>query len=113
MKRTVLSLAILCFLFVQACSLLSRNYTLAVAVVPVESGEVEPDGGVYRAGTEVALTATPSPGFEFARWEDDSADNLGAELRKHGSSVGRRAATGSRILEPFGRGVAPQSFRLV
>ena len=45
------------------------DYTLATTVLGVGSVAVDPPGGVYQAGTDVTLTATPGPGWAFDHWE--------------------------------------------
>ncbi|NLX05006.1 MAG: hypothetical protein GXY33_07670 [Phycisphaerae bacterium] len=35
-------------------------------------GTVDPNGGVYDAGTEVSVKATPADGWQFERWEGDA-----------------------------------------
>lgn len=40
----------------------------SLTVIVEGQGSVTPDGGVYEDGTEVTLTATPDPGWEFDSW---------------------------------------------
>ena len=51
------------------------NYSLNVSVSPNGAGIVSlnPSGGVYNSGTSVTLTATPSSGFQFAKWSGDAS----------------------------------------
>lgn len=49
------------------------SYRLTTSVSPEGSGSIEPDGGKYEEGTEVTLTATPNPGYEFASWSGDAS----------------------------------------
>jgi len=44
------------------------GYTLVVNVTPAGTGQVTPAGGVFSAGSTVALTATPQSGYAFAGW---------------------------------------------
>ena len=50
-----------------------QNYTLLVQQTPDEAGEVTPDSGIHKFAedSEVTLTATPKPGFEFLYWLGD------------------------------------------
>jgi len=43
------------------------TYTLTTGVIG-GNGTVSPEAGTYDAGTEVALTATPDPGYRVAAW---------------------------------------------
>ena len=43
------------------------KYTLELVVDPQGSGTVE-GGGEYPAGAEIAVTASPNPGYEFDKW---------------------------------------------
>jgi hypothetical protein len=45
------------------------RYTLTTEVVG--SGSVIPDGGTYKKGTNVTITAIPDPGWQFHHWEGD------------------------------------------
>ena len=49
-------------------------YALTVACSPAEAGKVTPNGGSYKAGAEVKLTATANPYYAFQKWEDESTD---------------------------------------
>lgn len=44
------------------------GYTLVVNVNPTGTGQVTPSGGVFSAGSTVALTATPLSGYAFTGW---------------------------------------------
>lgn len=44
------------------------TYSLQSAVDPSGGGTVEPAGGIYEVGTEVKVTAIPSPGYRFGHW---------------------------------------------
>ena len=50
-----------------------QQYTLTTSVSPQGAGTVSlnPAGGVYTAGTQVTLTATPSSGYVFSNWTGD------------------------------------------
>jgi hypothetical protein len=45
-------------------------FTLTVTITG--EGSIRPSGGTYDAGATVELTATPSSGWHFVRWEDDA-----------------------------------------
>ena len=47
------------------------TYTVRVTVTPIQAGTVtaEPTLERYPEGTDVTLTATPNPGYQFVRWE--------------------------------------------
>ncbi|MCG3118584.1 MAG: hypothetical protein ALAOOOJD_00804 [bacterium] len=47
------------------------QYTLNMSTVGSGGVALNPAGGVYAAGTEVTLTATPSVGFQFSGWSGD------------------------------------------
>ena len=52
--------------------------TLSVSINPLEGGSVSPpSGSEYELGTQVPLTVTPSPGYEFNHWSgtDDNSVN--------------------------------------
>ena len=53
------------------------HYKLTLTVVGSGTAVPNPDKGAYSEGEPVTLTATPSPGFEFAGWSGDlvSSDN--------------------------------------
>jgi hypothetical protein len=55
----------------------THNITLLVQQTPNEGGAVTPNAGVYtyQAESEVTLTATPSPGYEFIYWLGDVSDH--------------------------------------
>jgi len=44
------------------------RYILSTSVNPLGGGTVSPSSGTYDSGTTVTLTATPSPGYQFASW---------------------------------------------
>ncbi|MBI4331820.1 MAG: hypothetical protein HY673_11120 [Chloroflexi bacterium] len=45
-----------------------RLYNLTTMVNPSGAGTVTPSTGIYDDGTEVTLTATPYPGWQFVEW---------------------------------------------
>lgn len=51
------------------------QYTLNLNVVGSGSVDLSPPGGVYDAGTQVALSARPASGWEFSAWGGDLAGN--------------------------------------
>ena len=50
-----------------------QSYTLTTAAVPSIGGTVTP-GGIYAAGTQVCLTATPNSGWVFTSWSGATLD---------------------------------------
>ncbi len=52
------------------------EYNLTVAVSPASGGSTLPAAGThsYCQGSEVTLTATPAPGYEFVNWSGDVSD---------------------------------------
>jgi frataxin-like iron-binding protein CyaY len=48
-----------------------KSYNLSVSALPTLGGTVNPQKGSFREGTVVTLTATPSNGWRFVRWEGD------------------------------------------
>ena len=55
----------------------THNITLLVQQTPNEGGAVSPNAGVYtyQADSEITLTATPNPGYEFIYWLGDVSDH--------------------------------------
>ncbi|MFC2082787.1 hypothetical protein ACFLSG_01960, partial [Candidatus Bipolaricaulota bacterium] len=49
-----------------------RLFTLSTSPMPTEGGSIEGEGA-YIEGASATLTATPSPGFVFDRWEGDAS----------------------------------------
>jgi len=47
------------------------TYTLTTRVVGNGAVALDPPGGVYTAGTQITLTATPDSGWHFAGWSGD------------------------------------------
>ncbi|HPR60354.1 MAG TPA: fibronectin type III domain-containing protein, partial [Prolixibacteraceae bacterium] len=45
------------------------TYTVAVAVIPANSGTAS-GGGIFNEGSSVTVTATPAEGFSFVNWTD-------------------------------------------
>ncbi|MDO8716724.1 MAG: hypothetical protein Q7J73_07970 [Dehalococcoidales bacterium] len=50
-----------------ACN--SSEFTLTTNSNPMAGGSIAPDGGTYAKGLKVTVTATPSNGYRFDRWE--------------------------------------------
>jgi len=50
------------------------TYTLSVSVSPSGAGAVSPSGGVYDAGVQVTLTASPANGYIFGYWSGSASD---------------------------------------
>ena len=50
------------------------TYTLSVSVSPSGAGAVSPSGGVYDAGVQVTLTASPAKGYIFGYWSGSASD---------------------------------------
>jgi hypothetical protein len=51
-----------------------RDVPLTVETLGQGSVTLDPPGGTYVHGTEVALTASPSNGWQFVQWGGDLAD---------------------------------------
>ncbi len=49
------------------------KYTLSTSTNPVGSGSIEVDKATYWYGTQVTLTATPSPDYQFDYWSGDAS----------------------------------------
>lgn len=58
----------------EAISDVEPVYALTTACSPVEGGTVKPNGGSYKAGAEVKLTATANPYYTFQKWEDETTE---------------------------------------
>jgi hypothetical protein len=56
-----------------------KTYTLTVIKNPSAGGTVSPNSGTYDEGTNITLTATPSSGYRFNRW-DGASTSLSATL---------------------------------
>ena len=105
MKRlsfSFLAIAILSFIIVHSCSS-EEDDTIApnevqtpepeppaptqysLTVTSGEGGTVSTEGGVYDEGTEVTITATPSEGYRFTRWEgnDSTSESLTITLNSN------------------------------
>ena len=50
------------------------THTLSVSVSPSGAGAVSPSGGVYDAGVQVTLTASPANGYIFGYWSGSASD---------------------------------------
>ena len=50
-----------------------KTYTLTVTISPGAGGTVSPAGGIFDAGANVTLTATPADGYSFSHWEGDAS----------------------------------------
>jgi hypothetical protein len=50
------------------------KYTLSTSCVPAQGGTISPLGGIYEAGTEVTLIATPAQYYKFDGWGGDASD---------------------------------------
>lgn len=53
------------------------DYTLTTRCIPENGGRTS-SGGKFTSGSTVYLTATPSTGFRFVRWEDEDGNELSA-----------------------------------
>lgn len=51
------------------------EYTLSVSQMPTDGGTItlNPEGGIYEAGTIVEITAVPAEGYAFSSWSGDYA----------------------------------------
>lgn len=91
--RSLLSLAVV-VLFILSCSNPSENnktYTLTTTVSPTEGGSISPSSGTFTEGEQISLTATPSQGWSFVRWEVDiasTANPLNLTMNKDYTVVG-------------------------
>ena len=69
----------------------SVTYTPSITVDPPGAGLVVllPPGGTYTAGTVVALTAVPAPGYAFDHWSGDASgtDNVATVTINSNESV--------------------------
>jgi hypothetical protein len=52
------------------------DYTLTININGNGSVAMDPPGGNYYAGTEVTITATPAPGWEFVEWTGNWAGTV-------------------------------------
>ncbi|MBM3177752.1 MAG: CotH kinase family protein [Bacteroidetes bacterium] len=54
-----------------ACTEKISEFKVTVTASPVEGGSTEPAGGVYNEGTNLTITAIPTPGWNFVNWTGD------------------------------------------
>ena len=52
---------------------ITPKYTLTASAVA--GGSVAPSSGSFNSGTQVSITATPSSGYQFINWSNDSTAN--------------------------------------
>lgn len=68
MKNTFLSLIL--FACILSCGTENKRiYTYAGTAAPLNGGTIDPDFGQFSEGTSVDITAIPSEGWEFVKWE--------------------------------------------
>lgn len=69
------SILIICLLIATTVllSCAKPNYTLSTSSVPSQGGTTFPLSGVYQAGSEVTLIATPSQFYKFDGWAGDAS----------------------------------------
>ena len=80
LRNSGLSLSLLTGILLTGCSTENtKTYEVSVTAIPEEGGTIEPNGGTYSDGEEISLTAVPSNGWQFMRWEGDllGSDNPG------------------------------------
>ena len=51
----------------------SLLYSLSTTIIPLDSGSVSPNSGIYDSDTLVTLTANPLPGYQFDYWSGDAS----------------------------------------
>jgi hypothetical protein len=94
---------------------LPPQYTLTVATVGSGSVTLNPPGGTYNAGTEVALTATPNSGFVFSGWSGALSGSANPDTIQMNSNKNVTATftpsgpAGEVVLEEVQTGVDSQS----
>jgi len=81
------------------------GYTLVVNVNPAGTGQVTPAGGVFTAGTTVALTATPQSGYAFSGWSG-ACTGTGATCSVVMNANQTVGANFSAVVKPLVNGVA-------
>lgn len=59
------------------------TYQLTTTVSPSVGGTISSSSGTYSEGEVVSLTANPSNGWRFVRWEGDWSGESGAYTRVH------------------------------
>jgi hypothetical protein len=79
----------------------ANSRTLSVAVSPVGTGTVSPNGGVYLRGTTLRLKAVASAGYEFTSWASGGNSNpLEITLAEPVTSVTANFATDTGYAMP-------------
>ena len=74
--KQLYSLLFIIALFILSCTTANNpTYQLTTTVSPTEGGSISPSSGVYAQGEMITLTATPSTGWRFVRWEGDWSSN--------------------------------------
>jgi len=81
--RVILA-AVLAGLFARQCCH-AQDVVLLLQQSPAESGTVAPEQGIHHftPGTDVTLTATPNPGYQFVYWLGDVSDPTAAGTIVH------------------------------
>jgi len=73
LKRILLILPVLFLVLTCSDDDDPEMFILSVTITPEEGGSVSPDGGKFKDGTSITLTATPSEGYVFKEWTGDLA----------------------------------------
>lgn len=76
----------------------TTKYTLTATASPIDGGNIN-GAGTYDAGTEVTITATPSPGYAFTGWSGDISGTAASQTVTMSSDIAVRA--NFQIIEEF------------
>lgn len=70
-KIFYISLALIGVFIIRSCDTTNAppQYKVSISAQPAEGGTVSPDSGIYKSGTPLEITATPSTGWRFVRWK--------------------------------------------
>jgi hypothetical protein len=82
------------------------DYTLTININGNGSVAMDPPGGNYYAGTEVTITATPAPGWEFVEWTGNWAGTVNPAIVTMDANYTMTAVfTNTPLKPPTGLGI--------
>ena len=84
-RGTIVAIAIIACGFLTPASARAKDVILLLKQSPIKGGDLSPLAGTYHfePGSEVALTATPKPGYRFLHWLGDVSDPTATKTTVH------------------------------